>query len=148
MTEDEFNWSGCGWPETMVLPRGREGGMTFRLYMMVSRVLDRDSAMTADWEQMQFTSWSWCGVRRNDGDVPDSRPMGFPLDRRPPNGNWQSLMYGRNGRRSNHFTTDIVISHDPIGTTSGGARPRTNPATRRGTARPTRTRGGDRRQVP
>jgi len=148
VTEDEFNWSGCGWPETMVLPRGREGGMTFRLYMMVSRVLDRDSAMTADWEQMQFTSWSWCGVRRNDGDVPDSRPMGFPLDRRPPNGNWQSLMYGRNGRRSNHFTTDIVISHDPIGTTSGGARPRTNPATRRGTARPTRTRGGDRRQVP
>lgn len=25
VTEDEFNWSGCGWPETMVLPgRGRD----------------------------------------------------------------------------------------------------------------------------
>jgi len=118
ITEDEFSWSGCGWPASMVLPRGREGGMQFRLYMMISKVLPNDSAMTANWERMQFTSWSWCGVRRNEGDVPDSRPMGFPLDKAPPNGNWQSLMYKTSGqKRTNHFAKTITISHDPVGTT-------------------------------
>jgi len=118
VSAEDFSWSGCGWPQTMVLPRGKEGGMTFRLYLMVSKVLPGDSALTADWERMEFTSWSWCGVRQNEGDVPDSRPMGFPLDRVPPNGNWQSLMFNGNQRRTNHFTTDINIFHDPVGTTN------------------------------
>eukprot|EP00088_Acartia_fossae_P045477 TRINITY_DN489_c0_g1_i3.p1 TRINITY_DN489_c0_g1~~TRINITY_DN489_c0_g1_i3.p1 ORF type:complete len:1136 (-),score=158.66 TRINITY_DN489_c0_g1_i3:71-3478(-) len=118
ITEEQFNWSGCGWPQSMVLPRGREGGMPFRLYIMVSQVLPGDSALTANWERMQFTSWSWCGVRRNEGDVPDSRPMGFPLDRAPPNGNWQSLMFKNGQKRGNHIAVDVSIRHDPIGTTS------------------------------
>merc|ERR1711937_333664 len=102
----------------LVFLRGREGGMQFRLYMMISKVLPNDSAMTANWERMQFTSWLWCGVRRNEGDVPDSRPMGFPLDKAPPNGNWQSLMYKNSGqKRTNHFAKTITISHDPVGTT-------------------------------
>ena len=37
-------------------------------------------ALTADWQKLSMTSWSWCGIRQSDGDVPDSRPMGFPLD--------------------------------------------------------------------
>jgi len=122
ISDEEFNWSGCGWPETLVLPRGREGGMKFRLYMMISQVLPEDSAMTSNWERMQFTSWSWCGVRRNEGDVPDSRPMGFPLDRNPPNGNWQSLMYSGATKRANHISRDVTISHDPIGSTTSRGR--------------------------
>jgi hypothetical protein len=118
ISEEQFNWSGCGWPQSMVLPRGREGGMPFRLYIMVSQLLPGDSAMTANWERMQYTSWSWCGVRRNEGDVPDSRPMGFPLDRAPPNGNWQSLMFKDGEKRGNHFSVDLSIRHDPVGTTS------------------------------
>lgn len=122
VTEDEFNWAGCGWPESMVLPRGREGGMRFRMYIMISRILPGDRAMTANWESLRYSSWSWCGVRRNQGDVPDSRPMGFPLDRRPRNGNWQSLMFNSSGvKRSNHFTTDITISHE---NTLHGSNPR------------------------
>lgn len=117
MSEEEFNWSGCGWPESMVLPRGSEAGMKMRLYVMISQVLPGDSAMTSNWERLQFTSWSWCGVRRNEGDVPDSRPMGFPLDRKPRNGNWQSLMYSGKIKRPNHFSTDVTISHDPNGKT-------------------------------
>jgi len=120
ITEEQFNWSGCGWPQTLTLPRGREGGMGFRLYTMVSQVLPDDSALTANWERMQYTSWSWCGVRRNEGDVPDSRPMGFPLDRAPPNGNWQSLMFKNGQRRRNHISVDITIRHDPAGTSNRG----------------------------
>eukprot|EP00088_Acartia_fossae_P045480 TRINITY_DN489_c0_g2_i1.p1 TRINITY_DN489_c0_g2~~TRINITY_DN489_c0_g2_i1.p1 ORF type:complete len:894 (-),score=28.05 TRINITY_DN489_c0_g2_i1:51-2426(-) len=118
ISEEQFNWSGCGWPESMVLPRGREGGMRFRLYIMVSQLLPGDSALTANWERMQFTSWSWCGVRRNEGDVPDSRPMGFPLDRAPPGGNWQSLMFKNQVKRGNHIAVDVMIRHDPVGTTA------------------------------
>jgi len=109
ISEEQFNYAGCGWPGTMVLPRGSEGGMGFRLYIMVSQVLPGDSAITANWERMHYTSWSWCGVRRNEGDVPDSRPMGFPLDRSPKNGNWQSLMYKNGVKRG---LCDLPRYHD------------------------------------
>ena len=46
---------------------------------MLSRLLTDDSAAGADWAGLKQRSWSWCGVK--EGQFPDSRPMGFPLDR-------------------------------------------------------------------
>lgn len=121
INQDTFNWAGCGWPEEMALPRGRQGGMPFRLFFMASALLPSDRALTADWQKLSMTSWSWCGMRRSDGDVPDSRPMGFPLDRNPAGGDWRRLLQNSSGqRRTNMMVTDITISYDPIGTTGRG----------------------------
>lgn len=73
-----FNFCGCGWPQHMLLPRGKQEGMTFQLFVMVT-----------DWSQDKVTqpggarscsaASSFCGIL--DALYPDSRPMGFPFDR-------------------------------------------------------------------
>ena len=31
-----FNFCGCGWPQHMLLPRGKQEGMAFELFVMVT----------------------------------------------------------------------------------------------------------------
>lgn len=68
------NYCDCGWPYHLLLPRGTEDGMPFRLLVMLT-----------DWEQdlvgaeRKCGSMSFCGAR--DADYPDSKPMGYPFDR-------------------------------------------------------------------
>ena len=77
--QTDFSWGGCGWPRHLNIPRGTEEGMPWTLVVMVSKVLDQDIERLDDWRRNDNLAWSYCGVRR--GLVPDSRPMGFPVDR-------------------------------------------------------------------
>nr|CBW54878.1 putative prophenoloxidase [Cancer pagurus] len=75
-----FNFCGCGWPQHMLLPRGKQEGMPFQIFVMVT-----------DWAQDKVVqpirarncsaAASFCGIL--DAQYPDSRPMGFPFDRLP-----------------------------------------------------------------
>ncbi len=71
---DARNYCDCGWPYHLLLPRGNEDGMDFRLLVM-----------TTDWNldsvgaDTKCGSMSFCGAK--DADYPDRRPMGYPFDR-------------------------------------------------------------------
>ena len=80
-----------------------------------------------DWRGLDQHCWSWCGVRKDKGGMPDSRyilrmcvdvrnsilrPMGFPLDRPPPGGTWRGLIYrGDGSRRINMAVTNVNITY-------------------------------------
>lgn len=63
----------CGWPYSLLLPRGKSDGQLFKLMVMIT-----------DWEQDRVGdedccgSMSYCGARNR---YPDKRPMGYPFDR-------------------------------------------------------------------
>ncbi len=67
-------WCDCGWPYNLLLPRGTEEGLDFRLLVMLS---SDDLAM--DDTGQKCTSMSSCGLQ--DEMYPDKRPMGYPFDR-------------------------------------------------------------------
>jgi len=114
ISEDEFNWGGCGWPREMFIPRGNETGMEFDIFVVLSPLLENDQAHTADWTEHHRGTWAWCGVRSDEGGMPDSRPMGFPLDRSPPNDDWKSLLIEDTGaKRGNMFRLPVTIMHTP-----------------------------------
>jgi tyrosinase len=68
------NYCDCGWPYHLLLPRGNEQGMDFRLLVMLT-----------DWQadlvgaEKKCGSMSFCGAK--DADYPDQKPMGYPFDR-------------------------------------------------------------------
>jgi len=79
---DQLNKDNCGFPRHLMLPRGNKAGMKFRLFGMVSKLLEKDQTYKADWLKLDGYAWASCGA--NPGvPYPDSRPMGFPLDRSP-----------------------------------------------------------------
>ncbi|MGQ0772990.1 MAG: tyrosinase family protein [Pseudonocardiales bacterium] len=67
-------WCDCGWPYTLLLPRGTKKGLDFRLLVMLSK----DDLIMNDTGQ-KCTSISYCGLQ--DQKYPDKRPMGYPFDR-------------------------------------------------------------------
>jgi hypothetical protein len=75
---DQF-YCNCGWPYHMLLPRGTQTGMDFRLLVMITdwRIDRVDS-------KEKCGSLSFCGKR--DAKYPDIRPMGYPFDRPSPQG--------------------------------------------------------------
>jgi len=78
-TDAAANYCNCGWPFNLLLPKGTPGGMSFRLMVMLTDwTIDQTGSDTA------CGSMSFCGAR--DARYPDSRPMGYPFDRRFPNG--------------------------------------------------------------
>ena len=91
VSQSEFSWGGCGWPRHLNIPRGTEGGMEWTVVVMVSQVLYNDIPKLGTWNSNRNLAWSFCGVR--SGEVPDSRPLGFPTDR--DFGNLDSLVAGR-----------------------------------------------------
>ncbi|XP_023344481.1 hemocyanin F chain [Eurytemora carolleeae] len=103
MSETTFNYAHCGWPIENAIPRGTTQGMQFDMVLFISKVNERDSQNVNDWLTRGMNSWAWCGVRQG-GLPPDSKPMGYPLDR-----NWDLdvLM-----RRSNARLTPISIVHE------------------------------------
>lgn len=72
-------WCDCGWPYTLLLPRGTAEGMEFRLFVMLSP--GDDLAQPAS---SHCTSISYCGLQ--DKEYPDKRLMGYPFDRPFPQG--------------------------------------------------------------
>jgi hemocyanin-like protein len=67
-------WCDCGWPYTLLLPRGTKEGLDFRLLVMLS-----SNDLTMDDTGEKCTSMSYCGLQ--DKLYPDKRPMGYPFDR-------------------------------------------------------------------
>ncbi len=67
------NYCSCGWPYSLLVPRGTEEGMPFRL-----------AVVCTDWSFDQVESdescgsLSFCGARDR---YPDKRDMGYPFDR-------------------------------------------------------------------
>jgi len=103
--QTDFSWGGCGWPRHLNVPRGTEEGMPWTLVVMVSRVLDQDIRRLDDWRRNNHLAWSYCGVR--GGLVPDSRPMGFPVDRDFEDINMLA------GGRGNWNIKQVTIRHIP-----------------------------------
>jgi len=71
----DAGWCDCGWPYTLMLPRGTAEGMAFRLLAMLSSGDDLTLPGHPD-----CTSISLCGLK--DKPYPDKKPMGYPFDRR------------------------------------------------------------------
>jgi hypothetical protein len=64
----------CGWPYTLLLPRGTPEGMPFRLMVFAS-----DAAIDGFVSVQACGSVSFCGAR--DEIYPDKREMGYPFHR-------------------------------------------------------------------
>nr|XP_053647282.1 hemocyanin F chain-like [Cherax quadricarinatus] len=78
---NEFNFCGCGWPEHLLLPRGKPEGMTYQLFVMLTDY-EKDKVEEPKGPRKCANAVSFCGIL--DAKYPDKRPMGFPFDRRPP----------------------------------------------------------------
>jgi tyrosinase len=68
-------WCDCGWPYTVLLPRGTKEGMEFRLLVMCS---SGDDLIMPDHPEC-CTSISYCGLQNLE--YPDKTAMGYPFDR-------------------------------------------------------------------
>lgn len=71
---EDPNYCDCGWPYHLLLPRGTEAGMDFRLMVMLT---DHQADLVG--AEKKCGSMSFCGVK--DAQYPDKRPMGYPFDR-------------------------------------------------------------------
>ena len=70
---DERSYCDCGWPYTLLLPRGTEDGMEFRLL-----VLCTDATIDRVEDPEHCGSMSYCGAVDR---YPDARDMGYPFSR-------------------------------------------------------------------
>jgi hypothetical protein len=70
---DENAYCDCGWPYTLLLPRGTPDGMEFRLLALCT-----DSATDGVGTAEDCGSMSYCGAVDR---YPDSRDMGYPFSR-------------------------------------------------------------------
>ncbi|HEX2202064.1 MAG TPA: tyrosinase family protein [Longimicrobium sp.] len=73
LADEARNYCTCGWPYNLLLPRGTEGGMGFRLLVVLT-----------DWDLDRVGPEGCCGSVSFCGAVdryPDKRPMGYPFDR-------------------------------------------------------------------
>ena len=106
ITADEFNHFGCGWPEHLLISKGKPEGSLFNIFVVVSKLLDGETL------PVDLQTFTMCGVRGND--FPDKRPMGFPIDRPAKcvggceDQNWRNLLGGRKNMMAKH----VKIVHD------------------------------------
>lgn len=68
------NYCDCGWPYNLLLPRGTEEGMDFKLFVMLT-----DWQIDSVGAEKKCGSMSFCGAK--DTEYPDKRAMGYPFDR-------------------------------------------------------------------
>jgi hypothetical protein len=70
---DERSYCDCGWPYTLLLPRGTSEGMQFRLLALAT-----DATIDHLQDPEQCGSMSYCGAVDR---YPDTRDMGYPFSR-------------------------------------------------------------------
>jgi hypothetical protein len=70
---DQGSYCDCGWPYTLLLPRGTADGTEYRLLVMLTDATIDQVAAPAECGSM-----SWCGAVDR---YPDTRPMGYPFCR-------------------------------------------------------------------
>ncbi|XP_016988367.1 phenoloxidase 3-like [Drosophila rhopaloa] len=102
--EQEEFFCGCGWPDHMLVPRGKVEGMTFDLFLMVSNY-ENERVIQPGVEGCSKSA-SYCGLR--DRLYPDRRSMGYPFDRLPP---WNVTSLNQ-FLTSNMKTVEVTITHD------------------------------------
>jgi len=71
--DDGGSYCECGWPYTLLLPRGTEAGMPFRLLVLLT-----DAALDQVPQAGHCGSMSFCGAVDR---YPDVRDMGYPFSR-------------------------------------------------------------------
>ncbi|XP_023168266.1 phenoloxidase 2 [Drosophila hydei] len=99
-----FRFCGCGWPQHLLLPKGKPEGMQFDLFVMISDYTnDSVQQLSNTPNDACSTAFSFCGLK--DKLYPDRRTMGFPFDRRLPNDTLNEFV----GAFSNMAKTDITI---------------------------------------
>jgi hypothetical protein len=74
-----FQFCGCGWPQHMLLPRGRPEGMTFDLFVMITNFAEDTVNQPYNEQEACSDAAMFCGLR--DQLYPDRKPMGYPFDR-------------------------------------------------------------------
>ena len=72
-TPEEQSYCDCGWPYTLLLPRGTKDGMECRLLVMLT-----DAEKDEIGQPGNCGSMSFCGARDR---YPDAREMGYPFAR-------------------------------------------------------------------
>ncbi|KAG8238619.1 hypothetical protein J437_LFUL018537 [Ladona fulva] len=82
VSQDLFNFCGCGWPQNMLIPKGAPEGFPCELFIMISN-FDNDKVDQPSGGGCE-DAVSYCGLR--DRKYPDRRSMGFPFDRMPRTG--------------------------------------------------------------
>ncbi|XP_064114999.1 hemocyanin AA6 chain-like [Macrobrachium nipponense] len=106
----EFGQCGCGWPQHMLLPRGMPQGMHFQLFVMLTDyAVDKVDQVIRCRECSNAVSY--CGIL--DSKFPDTRPMGFPFDRKTPEVNSGSKIENVGdlaAQFDNMLTEDIKIT--------------------------------------
>lgn len=107
--ELEFNFCGCGWPQHMLIPKGRPEGLRCELFVMVSNY--DDDRVDQDLVGACSDASSYCGVR--DRLYPDRKPMGYPFDRLPRSGTDRLA----NFITPNMSVVDVTIQHQDQVTT-------------------------------
>ncbi|KAM8714393.1 hypothetical protein ACLKA7_014513 [Drosophila subpalustris] len=99
-----FRFCGCGWPQHLLLPKGKPEGMQFDLFVMISDYSnDSVQQLTNTPNDTCSTAYSFCGLK--DKLYPDRRTMGFPFDRRLPSDNLNGLV----SAFTNMAKTDLTI---------------------------------------
>ncbi|XP_022907906.2 phenoloxidase 2-like [Onthophagus taurus] len=85
VSQDQFNFCGCGWPHHLLVPKGKPEGYPMQLFVMISDYeQDKvDQPATDDAVECDDAS-SYCGLRNKK--YPDKRSMGYPFDRVPRQG--------------------------------------------------------------
>ncbi|EDW01982.1 phenoloxidase 2 [Drosophila grimshawi] len=99
-----FRFCGCGWPQHLLLPKGKPEGMQFDLFVMISDYSnDSVEQLSNAPDDACSTAYSFCGLK--DKLYPDRRTMGYPFDRRLPNADLTELV----GAFTNMAKTDLTI---------------------------------------
>lgn len=97
---DELNYCTCGWPYHLLIPKGTEAGMPFRLVAVIT-----------DWQVDRVGPGGKCENMSYCGAVdtyPDSRPMGYPFDRSLSLSIKDTILTNKN-----FVAKDITIKHIP-----------------------------------
>ena len=88
----------CGYPERLLIPKGKVGGQTYTFYVIVTPYVKQDEH---DFEPYNYKSFSYCGVGPNR-KFPDDKPFGYPFDR---------PLYSHEFTTPNMYFKDVVIYH-------------------------------------
>ncbi|GIY12159.1 hemocyanin D chain [Caerostris extrusa] len=78
LSDTNTEYCSCGWPEHMLVPRGKPRGMVFHLFVMLTDY-EQDKVADAPATVVCSDAVSYCGAK--DQKYPDRRAMGYPFDR-------------------------------------------------------------------
>jgi len=91
----------CGWPYTLLLPRGTAAGMPFRLLVVAT-----DARIDGFVNVSTCGSVSFCGAR--DVAYPDKREMGYPFNRK-----WIAPITQMAGEEPSMAARSLLIRNEP-----------------------------------